>query len=389
MTSRTKILHVFACLDRGGAELRTLDLLRYVDRRRYEFHFCALSGRPGALDAEIRALGGTVHLLRRRRIGFQRHFGDLLLQQRFDVVYAHLLNYSGAILRLAARGGVPIRAAMFRSPNDGRRGDPVRWAYRRVMHRRIDRHATHLLAVSEGVMAAVWGQDWQSDPRCQVIHNGLQPAAFADGDDGQGVRREFGLPQQGPLYVHVGHMRTPKNHLRLLSIFAEVLQRQPAARLLLIGRGGNGTERRVRQRIAKLGLTSSVVVCGQRGDVPRLLQAADALLLPSLWEGLPGAVLEACAAGTPVLASDLPGVREIAARLPQVRYLPLQADDAQWAEVLGEMPDGSHAKQRRRDARHVFTESDFTIRHCAGGHRRVWHAPQHGLATAAGVGEDR
>ncbi len=388
MTEPIKILHVFGRLDRGGAEIRTLELLRHVDRRQYRFHFCALCGRPGELAEEIRALGGAVHPMRRGLIGFPRRFRGLLLRHRFDVIYTHVLNYSGFILRLAARSEIPIRAAFFRSLHDGRRSGPLRMMYRRLMHHWIDRYATHVLAVSKGAMTAAWGPHWKSDPRCQVIYNGLEPAAFRAVEDGHSVRREFGLPRQAPLYVHVGRMRQPKNHLRLMSIFAEVSKRQPAARLLLIGQGGNGIERRVRRQIEELGMAGRVVVCGERTDVPRLLKAADALILPSLWEGLPGAVLEACAAGTPVLASDLPGVREIAARLPQVRYLPLQADDARWADTLGEMRGGPDAVRSRREAQRSFAQSVFTIRRCAKRHCRIWHGLENQPPVTAAVGAE-
>ena len=131
-------------------------------------------------------------------------------------------------------------------------------------------------------------------------------------------------------------MRPPKNHLRLIDIFGEVLRRQPTAVLLLVGQGRNAIERRLHRRIAQLGLGGQVVFCQERTDVPRLLGAADALIFPSLWEGLPGVVLEACAAGTPVLASDLPGVRDIAARLPRVRCLSLEADNS----AMGKGPAG-------------------------------------------------
>lgn len=372
MSEPIKILHVFGRLGHGGAELRTMEILRHVDRRRYRFHFCALSGLPGELEAEIRALGAEVHRLARSRIGFAGRFRGLLRQLQPQVVCTHVLYYSGFIQRLAGQCNVPVRAVFFRSLYDGRGSGPGRRMYRQLMRHWIDRYATHILAVGEAAMAGAWGPHWRSDPRCQVIYNGLEPARFETETDPEAVRQEFGVPPEAPLYIHVGHMRKPKNHLRLLSIFAEVLQQQPAARLLMVGRGGNRIERRVGKRIAELGIRHRVVLCGQRTDVPRLLGAADALIFPSLWEGLPGAVLEACAAGTPVLASDLPGVREIAARLPQVHCLSLDAEDAKWAQVLGEIPGRRDAESARRQARQSFAGSVFTISQCAGRHCRVW-----------------
>jgi hypothetical protein len=59
-----KLLHVFSRTDRGGAEMRTLEVLRHADRSRYEFHFCTLSGEQGELDDELRSLGATIHSIR-------------------------------------------------------------------------------------------------------------------------------------------------------------------------------------------------------------------------------------------------------------------------------------------------------------------------------------
>jgi len=381
MTEPIKILHVLPRMTRGGAELRTLEILRRLDRRRFRSHVCALSGRAGELDDEVRSTGGEVHLMRRGLIGFSARFRALLRQHRFDVVHTHVLNYAGFILRLAAQSGVPIRVALFHSTHDGRPSGLARRIYRRLMRYWIDRYATSIQAVSRDAMQSVWGPRWQSDPRCQVIYDGLESAPFEEDVDPATVRCEFDLPPHCPLCVHVGRMAKPKNHLRLISIFAEVSKRRPDTALLLVGRGGNGIERDVRRRIGELHLADRVVLCGQRSDVPRLIRAADVLLLPSFWEGLPGAVLEACAAGTPVLASDLPSVREIAERLPQVRYLPLETDDATWATTVGEILQAKPTRQQRQEVGRSFQSSVFTIDQCVRRHCRIWRgmAPNGGM----------
>ncbi|HUT09361.1 MAG TPA: glycosyltransferase [Thermoguttaceae bacterium] len=381
MTEPIKILHVLSRMTRGGAELRTLEIFRHLDRRRFHSHVCALSGRAGELDDEVRSLGGEVHLIRRGLIGFSARFRRFLREHRFDVVHTHVLNYAGFIMRLAAQSGVPIRVALFHSTHDGKASGFARRIYRRLMRSWIDRYATSIQAVSRSAMQSVWGPHWRSDPRCQVIYDGLEPSPFEAETDGEAVRREFGLPGDVPLCVHVGRMARPKNHLRLISIFAEVSKRRPDAALLLVGRGGNEIERDVRRRIDESGIADRVVFCGQRSDVPRLIRAADVLLLPSLWEGLPGVVLEACAAGTPVLASDLPSVREIADQLPHVQYLPLETDDAHWAAAVRELLEEQPSREERRETGRSFKSSAFTIDHCVRRHCRIWQ----GTAPAASV----
>ena len=111
---------------------------------------------------------------------------------------------------------------------------------------------------------------------------------------------------------------------------------------------------------------------GVRHDVPQLLEASDVLLLPSIREGLPGVVLEACASGVPVLATDLPGVREIASRLPLVRYLPLSADDAEWAAAAVGLPNQASQLGLRGAAAETFRASVFHIDRMVKAHRLLW-----------------
>ncbi len=372
MSEPIKILHVFGRMGRGGGETRTVELFRRLDRQRYQFQFCTLSEKPGELDEEIVRLGGQVHAIPRCRMGFSRRFKRLLREGSFQVVYSHVLYYSGYLLRLAAQCEIPTRAMFFRSLYNGQ-GRGVAWqVYRRLMHHWIDRYATHILAVGQGTMAGSWGNDWQRDPRCQVIHNGLDLTPFEATVDIPSVRREFGIEPDVPLYIHVGRMMPPKNHVRLISIFREVLQRQPRAKLLLVGRGGTPIERDVRRQVAQSQIEGHVIFCGERNDVPRLLQAADVMLFPSRWEGLPGAVLEASAAGTAVLASDLPGTREIAARLPDIHCLSLDVDDTGWAKALQAIYRPNSPRPTREEIRRRFSQTEFTMQRCLDAHCRIW-----------------
>jgi glycosyltransferase involved in cell wall biosynthesis len=296
----------------------------------------------------------------------------LLREQQFDVVHSQVLYYSGFILRLAAQCRTPIRVAQLHNTHDGRRAGLGRTLVRTLMRHWIDRYATNIVAVSEAVMIGIWGPHWRSDPRCQVVYNGVETSAFEGKPDRDQVRHEFNLPTDALLCIHVGRMLRQKNHLRLTSMFHEILKRQPAARLLLVGQGDNEIERCVRKRTAELGIQDRVVLSGERSDVPRLLKAADMLILPSLWEGLPGVVQEACLADTPVVASDLPGTREIAARLPGIRLVALDTSDQHWAQVVDATLREQKSADSREHARRAFEASEFTIDRCTETNCRIW-----------------
>ena len=321
-------------MNRGGAELRTIDLLRQDALSQFEFHFATLSGGRGTLDDEITRLGGHVHPCRLAGPGFGRRFRRLVRDLDCVVVHSHVHHFSGYLLRLAAQVGVPTRIAHFRSTGDGKVPTVIRRAQRWIMKRWIDKYATAIAAVGDGAMQAAWRTDWASDKRCTIVYNGIDLGRFDAPPDRAGVRREFGMAADTGLIIHVGSFSSTKNQIRLISIFDELRQMDHRARLLLVGRDGDGIAERLSEDIHARRMDDLVTMAGERDDVVRLLKAADVMIFPSAREGLPGAVLEACAAGIPVVATDLPGVREIAAVSPLVACLPLSAADRQWADAV-------------------------------------------------------
>ena len=103
-------------------------------------------------------------------------------------------------------------------------------------------------------------------------------------------------------------------------------------------------------RVREYGLEGRVHFLGVREDIGRLLSAADLMIFPSLREGLPGSVVEASAAGLAVIASDIPGIRELAGVAPGLRLCSLHQTDKEWAtECLGTLGAESGLEQRRRE----------------------------------------
>ena len=374
---------MFGRMQPGGAEVRFLELVKHLCPEEFRVDVCALSGLAGSLDTEVRAHGGDVIPLPLDG-RFPGRFRRMLRRGRYRVVHSHVLYTSGAILALAASAGVPMRIAHFRAMHDGRRPTLRRHVQRSVMRWLIDRFATDIVACGEGAMDAVWRAGWRTDPRCRVIYNSVDSARFAGRVDRNGVRADLGIPRAARLFVHVGNQVAEKNHPRLLAIFAEMTRMSSSAWLVLAGAGTDDPEGPTARGVRQRGLQNRVVVLGLRDDVPRLLKAADALLLPSWAEGLPGVVLEACAAGVPVLASDLPGVREIASRLALVRYLPLSASDGEWAHVALGLPAEAERLRLSDTAAEAFRASVFHVDRAVEAHRALWcRAGEQGAVTCS------
>ena len=324
-----KVLHIFGCMDLGGAELRTVECMKAFDCSKYEFHFYSLSGKKGALDEKIVDLGGKV-FYGDLSFGFAKRFLKLLRCENYNVVHSHVYYFSGYTLFLAYLRGVKIRIAHFRSSVDDRKMSLYKTLYNGVMRWAIKRYATYVCAVCKKALDSIWDQKEQ-DERFFVIYNG-----FCDNfptRDTTYVKRTFAICDTSQCIIHVGNFRKEKNHERLLRIFCQIKRKNDNVKLLLVGRKDKRIFYKIKNIVDENNLGEHVIVTGARNDVLQLLGGSDLLLFPSSREGLPGVVIESCAMSTPVLASDVGGVPEIANFFPSlVTSLSLQESDDVWCE---------------------------------------------------------
>jgi glycosyltransferase involved in cell wall biosynthesis len=366
-----RVLHILGRMDRAGAELRTLDVMHELGPSRCESHFCALSGQVGALDPEILRAGGYVHYLGLSPL-FPVRFLRLLRRWRYDVVHSHVQYFSGFLLWLARLARVAVRVAHFHTTDDGQGQSPRRRLQRWVMKRLIRRHASAVISVSQGVMRTNWGLGSAADSRFRVLYEGVGLEVYGHCINRARMLAALGIDASSKICIHVGRLDPPKNHLRLIEIFRELRHVDASVHLVLIGRGGNDLERAMLARANATGLSAYVHLLGVRDDVPAWLQASDLLLFPSLFEGLPGVVIEAGAAGLPVLASDLPGIQEIAVRCRGITCLSLAEDDQTWALVASRLLRAGVARAGIPREPGFPPGSDFDIRVYAQRLYDVW-----------------
>jgi len=365
-----KILHVFGRMQRGGAEMRTLELMPLLAQKNVRFDFCTLLSGPGSLDEKIRQLGGAVYPcpLKSALWSFGKRFARLLRQNEYDIVHSHVHYASGYMVRLASKAGIRGRIVHFRSIYDGKPLTLHRRLYRRLMLRWARRHATAVLAVCRGVMEFGWGPDWCNDPRCRVIYNGLDLQAFDRVTrDRKKITAEWNIPETAYLWINVASFRPPKAHDILLKAAFQLSREKQNVHILLVGDGP--LREQMENQAIQLSIDGQVHFAGLRNDVPALLKAADAFVLPSRWEGLPGVVLEAIAAGLPVVATDLPGTREIAEHTHLVTLVPKENPHALAREMARISSQHDDHLVREKSA---FPET-FDLTHCARNLYEVYH----------------
>lgn len=338
--AKIKILQIVGAMNRGGAETWLMNVLKYLNRDRFQMDFLVHTMDRCAYDDQIREYGSEVIPCMHPHEPWRYATNCFRIMKNYgpyDVLHSHVHHFSGFTLILARMAGVPLRIAHSHSDTleQQRKGSFTRKLYFYVMKRLISLNATTCLAASRQAADALFGPDWETDARSRVLYCSIDLSHFILDPDPKLMRSELGLPMDSFIVGHVGSFREQKNHAFLMQIAAELARKESRFRMILVG---DGPLRPAIKGIAEeLGLRDKVVFLGLRSDVPRIMTAVmDVFLMPSLHEGLPVVAMEAQAAGLPMVVSDTitPEV-EIVPGL--VQRVSLSEHPSIWAKITLEM----------------------------------------------------
>ncbi|MFP4028318.1 MAG: glycosyltransferase [Candidatus Brocadiia bacterium] len=318
MTEKIKIL--IAMEGVLGGTLRHLDyLLRYADPEEFEIHLTVSANRAPHVRADFRRWsegGWKVHEIAMRReprpsIDLQtlRRVVRLCHQHRFDVVHTHCAK-AGFIGRLAARccGSPTIHTPhVFPFSHVGE-------GLERTMYLALERLAarwTDRFVVLSNYQKNVLIDSMPVDPaRAELIPNGLLPEEW-EGPDRRQAREALDLPLEARLALFAGRFRLQKGPDILLSAAEKMRRASEDLKIVMVGEGP--MEDWIRSRIRSQGLSERVLFCGYSDSMPLYYAASDLVVMPSRAEGMPYVLLEAKAAGRPVVATLVTGMEEFVA----------------------------------------------------------------------------
>jgi len=305
-----RVLHVVSTFEVKTDTKWLLLLLRNVDRHQCCSSIACMYG-DGPMRNRIESLGVEAANLDSPGETDLRTIGRVyryIRSGRFDVVHTHLLRadlYAGLAGRLA---GVP--AVVSTAYAIGK--------FRRERQRRLDGLLDQLTRLMPHHVVAVSGAvrddcvrrlRWPAD-RVSVIHTGIEPDDYRrDEASRRRIRTEWGLAEGVRLIVTVARLSYEKGLPTFIEALVRIARRHPTIVAAIVGEGPMRSE--LTGRIEVAGLTGRVRLVGFRPDVADVLAAADVFCLPSYMEGLPNVVLEASAAGLPVIASKVGGVPEV------------------------------------------------------------------------------
>jgi glycosyltransferase involved in cell wall biosynthesis len=258
---------------------------------------------------------------------------------------------------LARAGGafarIPVVISSIHTENNG-------GPHRRLALAWTDSLASVTTAVSDRVAQTLVDMGVPST-RVQVIPNGIDIHAVGPHlrTERAALRRSLGINEHDFFWLAAGRFEAPKDYPNLLAAMALLSKKSPSVRLAIAGQGPLRDE--TRDRVAALQLDGVVTLLGLRDDVPACMAAADATVLASAWEGLPTVVIESLAVATPIVCTDVGGVREIVADGRSGFIVPSRNPEA-LATAMSAMMACSETERRQMGAvgrRHI--EENFSL----------------------------
>ena len=374
-----EIVHFVENLDRGGLERTVVDLIASQREAGHQCRVICLF-KLGLLAKELLASGVRVdacgkrpgmdlHALRRARA--------LIRQSPGAVLHTHnaMAHYYAVIASL----GLPLKCRInTRHGMGGRvRSGRQEWLYRLSM-----RFTDYAVAVCEAARERFAAEGVRPRRGLLSVPNGIRLERFkpADTTGRQALATELGWPVGSRVIGTVGRLQPVKDHALLLRAFAKVRMQVPEAVLAIVGDGP--LRGALEAQAEQAGLSDAVRFLGDRHDVPRLLTGMDVFALSSASEGYSIALLEACAAGLPIVATDVGGNRESVRDGVNGRLVPA-ADVAALATALIALLRGGDEAGRMGRAGQAWAQAEASFRTMAERYHGLYDAQDCDSCTMA------
>lgn len=320
-SSKPNVMQVILNLERAGAQEVVRTLAEYLQEEGCTVTVCAF--QDGPMRAEIEKLGAKVEMLSRPRysIAFfpmflvemrriRRELAQLIETYDVDVAQTHILEVLDFLV-LSLRRDTNLRVVLWTMQNAEFLPTMKHWLRRpkrfiyRLLYRLLAGRVDGFIAVSDEVRESLIRQLGPIQDKIFTVCNAVDLKPFERAGDKAALNDQLGLEAHSRLVATVGRLTEQKGHCYLIDAATSVVSAYPDTHFLFIGDGELRDE--LELQVQQAGLSQNVHFLGIREDVPDLLAAVDLFVLPSLWEGLSVALLEAMAAGKPMVATMVSG----------------------------------------------------------------------------------
>lgn len=353
---KLKVLHVFATMNCGGAESRILDLYQHINDET-EFIFVTLENKKHFYDDKIRELGGqklnVIHpkdSVLKNFCGYYKIFKE---EGPFDCVHAHTSYHSGIALLAAKLAKVKVRIVHART-NSTEVKTKLKKIYAWIGRKLIKFSANNFVAISREAGEYLFGKN---EIPYTIIPNAFDYKKFLNVDISlqKDMRDKLELGTS-KIIVHVGRFDDMKNQRKLVEFSKYLIEKKYDIKLVLVGDGKLKIE--VEQLVKKYNISDYVVFLGLRKDVYNILAISDIFIMPSKYEGLGVAAIEAQAAQLPCILSDkIPKSANIVDR--NIEFVGLNDNFKIWEKAYINLVQ--ETRNEKQFVEQKFIEKKFTI----------------------------
>ena len=291
----------------GGVEAYIMNLVRHVDPKKVQFDYLVNYEEPVAYEQELRGMGAEIIRLPGRRkhpVGHQLAYKKFFSGRgkQYDGIYCNVLSLANIDdLIYAKQAGIKRIIAHSHNSND------TGWdlmGIRKHLHQEHQKmmgiYAEKLFACSDIAGYFMFGEHADFE----VVHNAIDAEKYAfHAEKRNQIRRKLNIPDEVRVYGTVGRLEEQKNPRFLLEIFRCLREKDPGCKFIHVGDGSLRDE--IERKIKEYGLENDYLITGAVDDASGYYQAMDVFLFPSLYEGLPVALIEAQAADLPCFLTDI------------------------------------------------------------------------------------
>lgn len=304
-----RVLHITEMLSAAGIESFIMNMYRNIDRDKVQFDFLVLRNEKEFYDEEIKSLGGKKYFVHSNikntwlRILDEAHqIEEFLKTHPYEIVHIHYTTPLRAPYLLAAKkAGVATRIYHAHSAAVSGKSK-LKLLFYEYYRKKIVKWGTTWFACSKAAAEWIFPEQLLQAGNVEIVHNGIDTERFKyNASKRDMIRKQLGLEHSFTL-VHTGRFIEQKNQLFILDILKELKSINSDAKLLLLGTGE--LLGKTKEKAEQLGINNDVLFLGVRENVEDYLSAADCYVMPSLYEGLPVAAVEAECSGLPTVLSE-------------------------------------------------------------------------------------
>ncbi|MDO4465982.1 MAG: glycosyltransferase [Bacillota bacterium] len=297
------VLVIIGKLKIGGAEKIGRDIGYYAPSS-YKIHYIVWGEDIGDYEKELEEKGCTIHHMAPPSHGywsFCSQLKKLIVENHIDVIHSHTMFNSGWVMMIGKWVGVPIRISHSHSIRGPEHRSWFKNLYENTMRVLINRFATHRVACGQSAGEWLYGKE-AFHKHGILIYNGISLKEYEYSQEHRSrIRQQYRL-EDSFVIGHVGHLATVKNQIFLIEMLPELLKVRTNTKLLLLGDGND--KEMLQMRIQELELEDSIIFTGNVSNVGEYMSAMDVFAFPSLYEGMPLALVEAQTNGLPCVVSS-------------------------------------------------------------------------------------